>query len=148
MTEQLKKLTDLLDLYLVKKAPYTLPDKAKETIVKLSPYIAILVLVLSAPAVLALFSLGAALTPLAAIAGVNYGIGYYLAEIFLVISLIVTALAIPGLFNRKLSAWNLMFYSSLINAVYTLFRGDIFGLIIGTAISLYILFQVKSYYKA
>jgi hypothetical protein len=147
MQEYLKKLTDVLDLYLVKKAPYTLPDKAKETIVKFSPYISILILVLAIPAFLAIFSFSAMMGPFAMAAGVQYGFGYYVAQVVLVISLVIDALAIPGLMARKVSGWNLMFYSTLVNAVYTLFRGDIVGLLIGTTLSLYVLFQVKSYYK-
>ncbi|MCX6726388.1 MAG: chromate transporter [Candidatus Shapirobacteria bacterium] len=146
MKEYITKAETFLDLYFGKKAPQ-LPVNIKEAIVKFSPYIAILVLVLSLPAILALFSLGAVVNSYAFAVGVHYGFSYYLATGVLVISLIVDALAIPGLFARKLSGWNLMFYSALITALYSLLRLDIVSLIISGAISFYILFQVRSYYK-
>jgi hypothetical protein len=46
-----------------------------------------------------------------------------------------------------MSAWKLIYYVALVSAVSSLLRFDLFGLIVGTAISLYFLYQVKSYYK-
>ena len=56
-------------------------------------------------------------------------------------------MAIPGLFKRKIKSWRLLFYISLISALLSLVKFDLGGLIVGTGISWYILFQIKSYYK-
>lgn len=40
-----------------------------------------------------------------------------------------------------------MFYAVLVTAVYDLVTFSLGGLIIGTGISLYILYQIKSFYK-
>lgn len=142
----MKKLEETLELYLIKKAP-SLPENAKEAIVKFSPYIALVVLVLSLPMLLGLLGLTAALTPFAFLGGVHSGFSFSFAGLFLLATLVLEIIALPGLFSRKATAWRYMYYASLVNAVYALVRFDLGGLVIGTAISLYILFQVKSYYK-
>jgi len=40
-----------------------------------------------------------------------------------------------------------MYWISLINAVSSLLKMDLGGLIIGTGLSWYVLFQIKEYYK-
>lgn len=74
------------------------------------------------------------------------------------ISLLVQALiylgAFPGLRAHKKSGWNLLFYGSLLNVVYgiiVLFTsyggfGQLIGSVIASAIGLYLLYQVRSYY--
>ena len=51
-----KDLIGFLDFYLVQKAPFQLPDNAKEWIVKYGPWIAIVLLILALPPLL--FALG------------------------------------------------------------------------------------------
>jgi len=129
----------LAEEYLGKKAP-ALPENAKEMIVKYSPYIAIAVAVIGA---LGTLGLGALLGPLALLGGYSFSI----LSLISLASLVMEGMAIPGLFARKASAWKLMYYATLVSAVYLLLRLDIGNLILSTAISLYLLFQVKSYYK-
>ncbi len=140
----LKKLEDILDLYLVKKAP-GIPENIKEIIVKFSPYIIIVALLFSLPALFASLGLATLFSPMVFMSAVRYGFSF--SGIFLIASLVLEIIALPGLFNRKQNGWKYLYYASLINAVYALLRFDLGSLIIGTAISLYILFQVKSYYK-
>ena len=46
-TEAPKDLIGFLDFYLVKKAPFQLPDAAKEIIVKFGPWITVVLLILT-----------------------------------------------------------------------------------------------------
>lgn len=140
------KLESQLEPIFTKKLP-NLPDNAKDTIVKLAPYLAIIGVVLSLPAVLTVLGLGAVAAPFAALGGITSFTGYSLTILFVIAGAVIMAIAIPGLFKRTLSAWRLMFYSSLVSAVSSLLAFNLGSLIIGTAISFYILFQVKSYYK-
>jgi hypothetical protein len=144
--EYVATLEKTLSVYFLDKAP-ALPENVKLFIVKYGPWITLVLLILSLPVVLALFGLSAFLLPLSFLGGIGNGLNYTIAIIFLAITIVLEALAIPGLLKRKLSAWHLIFYAALLNALYHLFTFDIFGLIIGTAISLYILFQIRSYYK-
>lgn len=134
------------DLYLVKKAP-ALPGNIKDILVKIAPYLAILGLVLSLPALLSLFGLGAISLPFAAYTHVRVGFSYLISLAVLFVNLFLMAKAIPGLFAKTVPGWRFMFYASLVNALHSLLRFDLGSLVIGSLISFYFLFQVKSYYK-
>lgn len=142
----LAELENLCDEYFGKKAP-SLPENAKEAIVKFGPWIALILLVISAPAILGLLGLGAALSPFAYLGNFSAGIGYTVSIVFTVVIMVLEIIALPGLFKRAKSGWNMMFYVTLLQAVDSLVSVNIGGLIIGTLLSLYVLFQIKSYYK-
>jgi hypothetical protein len=138
------ELVKVLDLYLVKKAP-ALPENVKGVLVTFAPWITIIVLVLSLPALLAIFGLGS-MFPYAMF-GVRLGMAYYISLLFLLITVVLQAMSIQGLMAKSKRGWNLVFYSILVNAIYSLLTGNVAGLIIGSLISLYIAFQIRSYYK-
>ncbi len=139
-----KEWEEKLENFFIKKLP-SLPTKAKEIIVKFGPWIALVGLIFSVPTLLMALGLYSAFVP----AGYGYGIhyGYNIAWWVSIGSMVLTGIALPGLFKRKMSAWRLMFYSVLVTAAYDLLTLSLGSLIIGTGISLYILFQIKSYYK-
>ena len=125
MTTQTKAppqdLVGWLDYYLVQKAPVQLPDQAKEWIVRYGPVITVVLLLIALPTLL--FALGT-----------------------LVEMLLMTA-ALPGLFQRRMAGWRLMFYSSLVGLAVSLLHGAIVGGLVGALVSLYVLFQVRLLYK-
>lgn len=142
------QLNKTLELYLVKKAP-TLPKNVKEILVKFAPWISLIMVIIGLPAVLALFGLGAMLY---SIPYATYGMyratgGFSIAMFFLIATLALEALAIPGLFKRKMMGWNFLYWGVWVNAIYSLLNFQIVSLIVGSVISLYFLFQVKSLYK-
>ena len=144
------KLETILDEYLGQKAP-TLPDNIKDIVVSFAPYLAILGIVISLPSILAVLGVGAFLTPFSAFMGtsymLSYGFGYYVGIVGLIISAVLEALAIQGLFKRSMGAWRLMYYSALVSFVVSILQGGFVGAIIGGLIGMYILFQVKPKYK-
>ena len=144
----MNQLNKTLELYLVKKAP-ALPKNAKEMLVKFSPWITILMIVLSLPAVLALLGLGTMMysPPYSAYGMMRGGGGFSLAILFLIAAIALQVLAVPGLMKRQMAGWNFLYYGVLVNAIYSLLNGQVVSLIIGTLVGLYFLFQVKSYYK-
>lgn len=146
LKSSLNQLEVTLEEYFVKKAP-TIPENIKEIIVNFAPWITLVILIITLPAVLFVFGLGTLLAPFSFLGGIQAGFSYTLSMIVLAISLVLEALAIPGLFKRSKGGWNLVFYASIINAVSNLISFNIVSLIIGTLITWYILFQVKSYYK-
>lgn len=143
----MNQLNNTLDLYLVKKAPFQIPARWREVLVKWMPWIILVILLLALPAVLFLLGISAFVMPFAFMAGPSVGTGFSLAVVFLIATLVLEGMAIPGLLKRKAGAWNLLYYSALINAVYNLISFNIGGLILGTLINLYILFQIREYYK-
>jgi hypothetical protein len=146
MKQYITKVQDFLDLYFGKKAPQ-LPDNIKEAIVKYSPYLAIILIVIAVPGLLIALGISAFASPFVYMGGFHYGPTFTLAGLVLLVSLGLEAAAIPGLFKRTKMAWDLMFYSTLINAVYQLVTLNLVGMIISAAISFYFLFQIRSYYK-
>jgi hypothetical protein len=142
----LNQLDSFLELWLVKKAP-GLPENVKELIVKYSPYIALILMIFSLPVILVALGLGALVSPFAFMGGVRSGLSFSLTSLILLAALVLNAIALPGLFARKASAWRLVYYAVLVNAIYSLFTFNLGSLIINTAISLYFLFQIKNYYK-
>jgi len=144
----MNNLMTTLDIYLAKKAP-TLPLNIKELLVKFAPWLTIIGVVLSIPAILAVFGLGALMTsiPYGGYALANSGFTYILAIIFLVITTVLRGLAIPGLLAKTKNGWMMLFYSVLVNIVYSILSSDILGGLLGAVISLYLLFQVREFYK-
>ncbi|MCC6934410.1 MAG: chromate transporter [Candidatus Yanofskybacteria bacterium] len=123
-----------------------LPENVRAFLVKIAPYLAVIGLILSLPAVLALLGFGAMMLPYGMMGG--YGVyGGTLGIVFSLASIALLGLSIPGLFARTSSGWQFMYYNTLLSGVHSLLRFDLGGLIIGTGISLYILFQVRSHYK-
>ena len=137
------QLIATLDEYLVKKAPFQLPDSVKELLVKFGPWISIVLLVLLVPILLLALGVGTILMPFG---GVGYATGFGLSAIFAIVQIVLLAMALPGLFARKKSAWMLMFYEQLIGFVGSLVSGSVVGAIIGTLIGLYFLFQLRTKY--
>lgn len=142
----LVQLEDTLNIYFGQKAP-ALPENIKEFIVKYGPWVTLVLLVLAAVPLLGVIGLGALLSPIALMSGVSYGGMYLLTLAFSVAVIVLEAIAIPKLLKRQKSGWNLVFYASILSSISSLLSRDIFGLVIGTLISFYILFQVRSYYK-
>ena len=134
-----------LEEFFTKKL-WNLPKKAKEVLVTIAPYFAILSLMVLIPIVLSLLGLSV-LTPVAFLGGMRMGFGYMISVVASLIGGILTISVIPGLFKRQIKAWRILFWVSLINAVGQLLKLDLGGLIIGTGLSWYILFQVKELYK-
>lgn len=140
-----KDLIGFLEFYLVKKAPFQLPDGVKEFLVQWGPWIAIVLMVLSLPVLLFLLGLGALLTPFG---GVGYATGFGITALGVIAHFVLMAMALPGLFARKMSGWTLAFYAQLVNIVTSLLSGSFVAAIFGGLIGLYLLFQVRPLYKA
>ncbi len=134
-----------LNVYFGQKAPQ-LPKEIVNFIVKFGPYLMIVGMIFTVPTLLFAFGLGALISPLAFL-NIRYGIHFSLTTIFSVITLVLNIMAIPGLFKRLKSAWNLMFYASLVNALSYLLSFSLGSLVIGMAISWYFLFQIRKEYK-
>ncbi|MEK7478123.1 MAG: chromate transporter [Patescibacteria group bacterium] len=138
-------LKNLLDDYLGKKAP-ALPMGVKDFLVKIAPWAVILSLIIMIPGVLAYWRLGTLMMPYAYYVGGRSAL-FTLSTILSAIAIIINILAIPGLFKRTASGWNFIFYGVLVSTVSSLVSGNIVGAIIGFLISMYLIFQIRSYYN-
>lgn len=140
-----KGLMETLEYYFVTKAPFQIPANIKELIVKFTPWLNVIFLLTIIPLALAVIGLGSLFTFYAGAYGYHSGWSFYYF-INLAI-LILGVMALPGLFARKKSGWNMTFYEIALSFVGSIFYGNMVGAIVGAVISFYVLFQVKSYYK-
>jgi len=132
---------ETLQYYLVTKAPFQIPANIREIIVKFGPWLNLLFVLSFIPVVLSLLGLNHMF---------SYGYmmtGWSLYSIFSLASFVLCALALPGLFKRSISGWNMVFYSSIVSFAGNVIYGDILGGLVGLIIGLYILFQIRSYYR-
>lgn len=164
----LKSLETKLDDVFVKNAP-ALPDGGKKALVQYLPWINLVLGLLSLLAVYNLWhwahlanKLVDYANSLSAIYGgpavVTHRLTFtvWLSIIVLAVQAVLYIAAFTGLRDKKKSGWNLIFYALLVNAAYgvvVLFTdyggvGNLIGSLIGTAIGLYFLFQIRASYKA
>jgi hypothetical protein len=144
LSSLLAQLTNFFEDIFLKKAP-GMPVAVKEILVKYGPYITILMLVLSIPTVLFILGVGAALTPYGYAA--RAGLGFSFAVIFLVVSMVMQGLSVSGLLARKMSGWNWVYWSVLVNIIYSVLSLNIVGGLISAVLGLWVLFQIREYYR-
>jgi len=144
--EMLTQLDKTLTEYLVKKAP-PLPEPVKEFVVKVGPWVSLIMGLLLLPVILAVLGMGMFVPVVPITAGFRFGALFILGVILAGIQMVLQFMAISGLLKRKMSGWKLMFYATLTGAVYSIITINILGLLIGTGLGLYVLYQIKSYYK-
>ncbi len=151
-TSKLEGLEGFFDTYLRIKSPVQLPTGAKEFIVKYGPWITLVILIIAAAAIIPLTIVALGLTavtfPFAAATGyaghsvmglIYIGIG--------IVTLVMEAIAIPKLLKRQLGGWKLVYWASLLSALSSLLSLSIISLVLGLIISMFILFQIREYYK-
>jgi len=138
-----KDLVGFLDLYLVKQAPFQIPDGGREWIVKFGPWITVVLLILTLPILLFALGLGAIFIPFG---GIGYASGFGVLTLFVIVEVGLMIAALPGLFARKMAGWQLLFYSQLVNIAYNILSGHVVSALLGGLIALYILFQVRPLY--
>jgi len=142
----LKDLEKTLETYFLHKAP-KMPSDIQELIVKYGPWVLLVIVVLSIPSVLGMLGLGAFVSPYSKLAMETAGSTYTVRWVLSIIALLMYALALPGLFKKEMRSWRLLFYAGLVSVLGDLVVFNIIGLIIGAAITFYILFQIRHHYK-
>ena len=134
---------------LFKKAP-ALPASAREGIVNITPWLALIFGVLGVLSLLSVLGLATVFSPLAMYGGA-YGVAGYgnalIAGWISFVSAVLLLLAFPGTKARKMSGWNMLFWSEIVNVVGSLVAGSFVSAVLGALIGFYLLFQIKSYYK-
>ncbi|HPI67555.1 MAG TPA: chromate transporter [bacterium] len=140
-----KGLMETLEYYFVTKAPFQIPANIRELIVKFTPWINVIFLLTIVPLVLTVVGLSSLFTFYAGSYFYHAGWGVY--NIISLVTLVLGIMALPGLFKRTISGWKFTFYEIVVSFVGSLFSGSIIGGLISLVIGLFVLFQVKSYYK-
>lgn len=157
-----------LDDFFVKQAP-PLPANAKRALVQYLPWINLVLGILSLYSVYVIWHwahLANNLINYANSVSAAYGgpqiatnrltFGIWLGLLVLAVEAVLYLAAFPATRERKKSGWDLMFYAFLVNVLYgviILFTdygglGTLIWTLIGSAIGLYLLFQIRGSYGA
>lgn len=144
-TSALASLETTLDTYLVTKAP-RLPDNWREVFVKFLPWVTLVLLVLALPALLLLLGLGTFLLPFSFLGGAAAGGAFTVGLVVSIVSLVLEVMALPGLFNKKRQGWVFIYWATLVGVLSSLLSFSIGGVLF-SVLWLYLIFQVKNYYK-
>lgn len=125
-----------------------LPTGAKEVLVKVAPWFALVFGVLGVLAALAATGLMAALSPFMVLGGgVGVATGGLVAAILALLGSALMLVSFPGLKDRKMAGWKWAFWSEAVGVVSSLVALNLVGAAISALIGFYLLFQIKSYYK-
>ncbi|MCE7897998.1 hypothetical protein DYH11_02175, partial [Candidatus Microgenomates bacterium CPR3] len=142
LTDHADNLSNKLEGFFVGSLP-ALPDNIKEFIVKASPYLTLIMMLLLLPVIVAGLGLGAIITPFSFLGGIGSGFSFILGMVFAFGSLILSLMALPGLFKREKRSWKLVYYSNLLSLFNNLFTGGLGSMLFSALFSFYFLFQVK-----
>ncbi len=137
----------MLDYYLVKKAPISLPATAKEWTVRFGPWILTALLALFIPIILGALGFGFAFLPIGAWDYPQLAAGAGFTFITFMLQIVLMFAALPGLFARKMQGWNLVFALVLLNTFFGLVNLHPVSALLSLVLGTYVLFQVRSYYK-
>lgn len=143
-------LDNLLDEYLVKKAPYQLPTNARQALVNAAPWLSLIFGILNVIRALSVFWIGAVFEPLAMFGGPSVAGSYFIVAFSLIllgVTGVLNLMAFGPLKARSMRGWRLLYYSQLVWIVSELLQYNLVGALLGGLIGLYLLFQIKSYYK-
>lgn len=143
----LKKTESFFDEYLGHKAP-PIPPAIKNGVVKFGPWVLVVLLIIG---FFSLFTgIGVLLVSLPAMVLRNIleAIIIVLYTAISAISFILLAIAVPGLFKMKKKSWYLVYYATLLGFISSLLMINIVGGILFTLLGLYILFQIKPFYRS
>lgn len=140
------------------KVPFKFPVNVREWIVKYGPWITLVLGLVLLPGLLAVFTISSYVaTVYTAYVAASVGPMYYVAMLMLAVQIVVMFASISPLLKRKRIGWQLLFYSSTLSLVYSIFNtfsygyfsfGTLIGGLIGAAIGYYVIFQIRSYYKS
>lgn len=128
----------------------TLPVGVKEFIVQVTPWVSLILGLISlfAWGLLALLSI--LTSPLLALAGPGYLVKTLLIAVVALLQGVLMLMAFQKTNRREAAGWKLLTYVAIlgvVSAVLSLSVGSIIGGLIGAAIEFYFLFQIRSYYK-
>lgn len=166
----MKQLEMMLNELLVKKAPFHLPENVKQGLVKILPWLVLLVGALTIIGAWGVFQAATTVDRWASLANelsATYGVGNYtnpvmtpllwLSLIILLVEAVLYFAAYPALEKFQKKGWDILFWVALVNAVQGVVHniayatayfniGAVALSLLGSLVGLYLLFQIRAYY--
>lgn len=128
------------------KAP-PLPKGARDFLYSVTPWISLIFGILTVLGSLSAFGLSAVFSPFASMGGgAGFAAGLMIASALGIIQGVLMVAAFPGLRKGALKGWTLLFWAEVLGIVASAVLISVTGAV-GGLIVLYLLFQIKSYYK-
>lgn len=128
------------------KAP-ALPKGARDFLFSVVPWIALIFGILTILGSLSAFGLSAVFSPFAQVGGgTGFAAGLMIASALGIVQGVLMVAAFPGLRKAQIRGWSLLFWAEVLGIVSSVVLISVAGAI-GGLIVLYLLFQIKSYYK-
>jgi hypothetical protein len=143
MAENQKKAADLIPMLekWFKQIP-DLPANVREVLVKIVPWLALVFGIIGV--FVGLGALG--LSPVALLGGLEASFNVLVIGLISIVSSVLMLMAYPKLLKKQYKGWELLFWSEIISVVSAILTFSIAS-ILGVVIGIYLLFQIKGYYK-
>jgi hypothetical protein len=124
-----------------------LSKSAREAIVSVTPWLALIFGVLGILSSLSLLGVLTFLSPLAILGGAaGAALNATIAGVLWIVSSALMLGAYPGLQAKKFNGWKLLFWSSVVGLASAVLSVSV-GSVLMELVAMYLLFQIKSYYK-
>lgn len=124
-----------------------LPNNWRDVIVTITPWLALIFGVIGVLGSLAAVGVLTFLAPVVLLGGgIGVASGGIIGAVLALVASVLLVLAFPGTRAKKMSGWNLLFYSEVVSVVSSVVAFSVGG-VVGALIGFYILFQIKSHYK-
>lgn len=142
---QKKSWQDMMEDWFMKLP--ALPKGGKDALVSITPWLALVFGVLGVLAGLAGLGILSVLSPLMLLGSGYANTGGSLVSVALaLVSSALLLAAFPGTKNRKMQGWTMLFWSEVVGVVASVVSLSLTGVVFA-ALSFYLLYQIKSYYK-
>ena len=123
-----------------------LPTNIRELLVKIAPWLALIFGVLGIIGGLGMLGI----SPVGLMGGVRNGALLLVMGVLTILASVLMVMAFTKLNKKEYGGWKLLFWSeivSFVSSILSLQVGSIISALIFCSIGLYLLFQIKSYYK-
>lgn len=125
-----------------------LPTNAKDLLVKVAPWFALIFGVLGVLGSIAATGFLTVLSPFVALGGgFVYAAGGVVGGILMLVSSVMLVLSFSGLRAHKMAGWKYSFWSQTVSIVGSVIALNLIGALVSALVGYYLLFQIKSYYK-
>lgn len=143
----LKGFMAVLDDLLGSKAPFQIPGRLKGLAVRFGPFLVLGLMILTLPGQLMSLGMRVAVLPFAFISGEADTFHLALDLTGNIGLMILMVMALPGLQERRAPGWYYLAAATALNSTAGLAAGNLVGPVVGGLVELYVLVQLRRYYR-
>lgn len=144
---ELTGLMSVLDDLMGSKAPFQIPTRLKTLAVRFGPLLVLGLMILTLPGQLMSLGMRVAVLPFSLIRGDADTFQLTLDLSGNIGLMILMVMALPGLQERRAPGWYYLAFATALNSAAGLASGALVGPVIGGLLSLYVLVQLRRFYR-